>query len=119
MHPAFDHNSRRAALLNARPDVKGLVGPQSATAWLGLGACLLQFAIAALVADRPWWAIVLCALLFGAFAVHCLNCVVHECTHSLAFESTSANRPVAVLVNMPTLVPSAMAFWHYHLLHHY
>jgi sphingolipid delta-4 desaturase len=95
------------------------MGPRAATAWLGLGVCALQFGAAALIADQPWWAIVLCALFFGAFAVHCLNCVIHECTHNLAFENPSANRVIAILANMPSLVPSAMAFWHYHLLHHY
>jgi sphingolipid delta-4 desaturase len=119
MRPTFDHSSRRAALLDARPDVKRLVGPRAATSWLGVAVCALQFGAAALIADRPWWAIVLCALFFGAFAVHCLNCVIHECTHNLAFENTSANRVIAILANMPSLIPSAMAFWHYHLLHHY
>jgi len=119
MHPAPDHSSRRAALLNARPDIKVLAGPSAATAWLGIAVCVLQFGIAALIADRPWWAIVLCALFIGAFAVHGLNCIIHECTHNLAFKSASANRLVAILANMPSLVPSAMAFWHYHLLHHY
>src|SRR5205823_1004272 len=55
----------------------------------------------------------------SAFDLHCLNCIIHECTHNLAFESIPANRLVAILANVPSLVPSAMAFWHYHLLHHY
>jgi len=119
MHPEPDHSARRAALLNARPEVKALVGPSAATAWLAVAVVLLQFGAAALVAREPWWVIALAALFVGAFAVHCLNCVVHECTHNLAFDAPSANRLIAILANMPSLVPSAMAFWHYHLLHHY
>ncbi|HEX3431011.1 MAG TPA: fatty acid desaturase [Rhizomicrobium sp.] len=119
MRPEPDHSARRAALLSARPGLKALAGPTAATAWLAIGACVLQFGLAALIAHQPWWEIALCALFFGAFAIHFLNCVVHECTHGLVFANASGNRLVAIVANMPSLVPSAMAFWHYHLLHHY
>lgn len=119
MRPEADHSARRAALLNARPGLKALVGPTPATAWLAIVAVVIQFGVAALLARQPWWMIVLCALFFGAFAVHFLNCVVHECAHSLVFENAARNRLIAILANSPSLVPSAMAFWHYHLLHHY
>ncbi|HLY06470.1 MAG TPA: fatty acid desaturase [Rhizomicrobium sp.] len=105
--------------MDARPELRTLVGPTAATAWLAIGAGIVQFGIAALIAREPWWAIVLCALFFGAFVIHFLNCVVHECTHNLVFERPAANRMIAILANTPSLVPSAMAFWHYHLLHHY
>ena len=119
MRPEPDHSARRAALLNARPDLKALVGPTAPTAWLAVGVVVLQFGIAVSVARQPWWVIVLCALFFGAFVVHFLNCVIHECTHALVFDNVAGNRLIAILANMPSLVPSAMAFWHYHLLHHY
>jgi sphingolipid delta-4 desaturase len=45
--------------------------------------------------------------------------VIHECTHTLVFDDAAGNRLIAILANMPSLVPSAMAFWHYHLLHHF
>ena len=114
-----DHSGRRAALLAARPELKRLVGPTAATAWLALGGIIVQFGIAALVARQPWWVILVCALLVGAFAVHFLNCVIHECTHQLVFAGSVPNRLLAIVANTPSLVPSAMAFWHYHLLHHY
>jgi sphingolipid delta-4 desaturase len=119
MRPEADHSARRAALLNARPELKALVGPTAATALLAIVAVVIQFGVAALLARQPWWAIVLGALFFGAFAAHFLNCVVHECTHNLVFEDAAGNRLIAILANTPSLVPSAMAFWHYHLLHHY
>jgi sphingolipid delta-4 desaturase len=119
MPPEPDHSARRSQLLGARPEVKALVGPTAATAWVAAGVVVLQFGVAAVVAHEPWWIIVLCAVVVGAFAIHCLNCVIHECTHNLAFEAAPANRAIAMLANMPSLVPSAMAFWHYHLLHHY
>lgn len=119
MRPEPDHSARRAALLKARPELNALVGPTAATAWLALGAVILQFTVAALVARGPWWAVLLCALFVGGFAIHFLNCAVHECTHGLVCKGGAGNRLIAILANMPSLVPSAMAFWHYHLLHHY
>lgn len=119
MRPEPDHNARRAAILASRPQVTHLFGPTPATAGLGVGVVVLQFAIAALVAREPWWVAVAAALCIGAFAIHCLNCIVHECTHNLAFANGPANRLLAIFVNMPSLVPAAMAFRHYHLLHHH
>ena len=114
-----DHNARRAALLDARPELRALAGPARATAWFAIGAAIVQFGLAAVVAREPWWVILLCAFFVGAFAIHFLNCVIHECTHSLVFGNAAGNRLVAILANTSSLVPSAMAFWHYHLLHHY
>ncbi|HEY3777882.1 MAG TPA: fatty acid desaturase [Rhizomicrobium sp.] len=119
MRPDPDHSTRRAAILASRPDVKRLFGPTAATAWLGAGVVCLQVGMAALMAREPWWITVAAALCIGAFAIHCLNCIVHECTHNLVFANGPANRLLAVFVNMPSLVPSAMAFRHYHLLHHH
>jgi sphingolipid delta-4 desaturase len=114
-----DHSARRAAILDTRPEVRGLFGPTRATAWLGVSVVILQFGLAAAVAHAPWWALLITAFCIGAFAVHCLNCIIHECTHNLVFEGKAANRALAILVNIPSLVPSAMAFRHYHLLHHH
>ena len=91
----------------------------ASTAWLGLIVVAIQFGLAALVAHQPWWVILLLALCVGGFAIHCLNCIIHECTHNLVFASDGANRALAVFVNLPSLAPSAMAFRHYHLLHHH
>ncbi|MGH6890394.1 MAG: fatty acid desaturase [Rhizomicrobium sp.] len=114
-----DHSARRAAILASRPEVKRLFGPTPSTALLGLGVVVLQFGTAALLAHAPWWVAVVTALCVGAFAIHCLNCIVHECTHNLVFANGTANRLLAIFVNLPSLFPSAMAFRHYHLLHHH
>jgi sphingolipid delta-4 desaturase len=119
MRPDPDHNARRAAILASRPDVRQLFGPTAATACLGVVVVALQFGMAALLVREPWWVAVAAALCLGAFAIHCLNCIVHECTHNLVLSDGGANRLLAIFVNMPSLVPSAMAFRHYHLLHHH
>jgi sphingolipid delta-4 desaturase len=114
-----DHNTRRAAILSARPDVRELFGPASSTAWLGSAVVLLQFGLAAILAREPWWMLAVAAFCVGGFAIHCLNCVIHEASHNLAFESGALNKILAIAANTPSLVPSAMAFRHYHLLHHH
>jgi sphingolipid delta-4 desaturase len=114
-----DHNARRAAILNARPEVSQLVGPTAVTACLGIGVIVLQFGLAALLARQPLWMAAIAAFCVGGFAVHCLNCIVHEAAHNLVFERTPLNKILAIAVNVPSLVPSATAFRHYHLLHHH
>jgi sphingolipid delta-4 desaturase len=99
--------------------VRGLFGPAVASAWLGIGVVALQFALAALLARQPLWMLLLAAFCIGGFAVHSLNCVVHECTHNLVFERGMPNKALAIFANLPSLVPSAVAFRHYHLLHHH
>jgi sphingolipid delta-4 desaturase len=112
-----DHRARRAAILSARPEVRHLLGPTAVTAWLGIGVVALQFGLAALLARQPVWMLAIAAFCVGGFAVHCLNCIMHEASHNLVFDNTALNKMLAIVANTPSLVPSAMAFRHYHLLH--
>jgi sphingolipid delta-4 desaturase len=112
------HRRRRAAILAARPEVKALYGRCPDTAWRALAAAAAQFAIAAALIDRPWWWALLAALFVGAFIAHYLNVVIHECTHNLVLGSTGGNKAMAIVANLPAVVPTAMAFRYFHLLHH-
>jgi sphingolipid 4-desaturase/C4-monooxygenase len=114
----LDHKARRAAILRADPALRTLFGSSLSTAWLGMGAVILQFAVAIAVSSEPWWVILLAAYGIGAFAMHCANCVVHETCHNLVFRGTAANKAFAIFMSLPSLVPSAVSFRHYHLLHH-
>jgi len=105
-------------ILRAEPSVRKLVGPDGATAWFGLGAMVLQFALAFLAVRLPWWGNLLLAAFAGAFVMHAINCVVHECTHNLIFRRPRDNKAFALLITLPSLLPSAVAFRHYHRLHH-
>jgi sphingolipid delta-4 desaturase len=49
---------------------------------------------------------------------HFLNVVIHECSHNLVFRSTLQNKALAIFANLPNVLPSAIPFRHYHLLHH-
>jgi sphingolipid delta-4 desaturase len=114
----LNHRARLAEILRAQPAIRELFGPDPTVALFGAGAAVLQFALAFVAARLPWWGIFLLAAGVGAFVMHAINCVVHECTHNLIFRRASANKVFALLVTLPSLVPSAVAFRHYHLLHH-
>ena len=118
MSPDVNHRARRAQILHAHPAVRSLFGPDPLVAVFGVGAMVLQFALAVLAMRLPWWGVLLLAVGAGAFIMHAINCVVHECTHNLVFRSPALNKAFAQFVSLPGLVPSAAAFRHYHLLHH-
>jgi sphingolipid delta-4 desaturase len=77
-----------------------------------------QFALAWAVSGASWWLV--CGLAFGigAFLAHYLNVVIHECSHNLVFRRTAWNKALGIVANLPGVLPSALPFRHYHLLHH-
>ena len=54
----------------------------------------------------------------GATIDHALWALIHDLTHNLAFRSRSANRITSIVANLPLVVPGAISFAKYHLLHH-
>src|SRR5580704_9994664 len=120
--PAVDeghyHRERRASILRSRPDVRRLFGPSPATALFASGVVAAQLALAWAVAGASWWLLPGAAYAAGAFLAHYLNVVIHECSHNLVFRSTPLNKAFGILVNLPGVLPSAIPFRHYHLLHH-
>jgi len=118
MSDSRGHRQRRAMILRDRPEVRRLFGPSAKTAWLGAGVVLGQFALAWALADAPWWLLLGAAYAVGAFLAHYLNVVIHECSHNLVFRSTPLNKSLGILANLPGVLPSALPFRHYHLLHH-
>jgi sphingolipid delta-4 desaturase len=118
MTPSEFHRHRRAAICRDCPEVKQLYGPSPLTAVLTLFLVILQFGLAAILAAQPWWWAALSAVCVGAFITHRLNVVIHECAHNLALRSISLNKLLAIIANLPAMVPAAIGFRHYHLLHH-
>jgi sphingolipid 4-desaturase/C4-monooxygenase len=112
------HRRRRAAILREWPEVRDLFGPCPSTALLALPIVLAQFLLAWAASEAPWWLVLGLAYGVGAFLAHFLNVVIHECSHNLAFRSTAWNKLLAITVNLPGVLPSALPFRHYHLLHH-
>jgi sphingolipid delta-4 desaturase len=75
-------------------------------------------ALALAAAHLPPWALLLLAYTAGAVANHALWVVIHECAHRLVFRGALGNRLVALLACWPQVLPAAMSFCKYHLLHH-
>jgi sphingolipid delta-4 desaturase len=65
-----------------------------------------------------WWAALLTAYCVGAFANHCLYVIVHDATHRLIFKSRATNYLVAIIGDLPNLIPGAIGFSICHLAHH-
>src|SRR3954451_17621796 len=100
MNPAEFHRRRRAAILRDHPEVKALYGHRPRTALVALALVLAQLALAAGVADLPWWCAVLLAILFGAFVTRWPNVVSHEGAHNLLLPTTPQNKAAAIAANL-------------------
>ena len=113
-----DHFTRRRAMLAEHPELKDLSGPYWPTVIaipLLVGA---QLAMAYAVRDLPVWAMLLVAYTGGAIVAHGLFVMIHEVTHDLIMKRPSANKVLGILANLPAVLPSAISFRKFHLLHH-
>jgi len=115
------HPARTLAILKAHPEVRGLIGRNPWTAIIMLGVVGLQITLAFAMGRlglHYWWAALLTAYCAGAFANHCLYVVVHDATHRLIFRSRATNYLVAIIGDLPNLIPGAIGFSICHLAHH-
>jgi sphingolipid delta-4 desaturase len=112
------HRERTRQLLAAHPEARALQGNTPSTAiWVVLvvGA---QLAAAWALRDQPWWAVAAVAWVAGAVADHALWVLIHECAHNMVFRTSTPNALLSIVANLPIVVPGAIAFRKYHLLHH-
>lgn len=116
--PSAWHRARRRAILALYPDVQRLTGPNPWTAAWVVVVVALQLTAAYALRSSPWWTLVAAAFFVGAFAVHALGVLIHECAHNLVFRSSGGNKALALLANVPLLLPGAIDFRDKHLLHH-
>ncbi len=112
------HFERTRMLLANHPEVRDLVGNAPVTSVAIFGIVAAQLLVAWFLRDQPWWMILLVAYGVGAFADHALWTLIHECTHNLVFRKASENSLLQLVANIPIVIPSAIAFRRYHLLHH-
>ncbi len=115
------HPARTQAILKAHPEIRQLIGRNPWTAIIMLCVAGLQIAAAILMGRlglHYWWAALLGAYCIGAFANHCRYVIVHDATHRLIFKSRAANYLVAILGDLPNLLPGAIGFSICHLAHH-
>ena len=115
------HRARAPAILAAHPEVRSLIRRDSSTAWIALAIVVAQTAVAVGLGryfSGNWLLATAAAALIGAFANHALYVVIHDATHGVVFRAAWGNRLVLLLADLPNVLPGAMAFRSYHLLHH-
>jgi sphingolipid delta-4 desaturase len=112
------HHGRARRLLRDHPELRELTGRNPWTAAITAAVVCLQVGVAASVARAPWWVVLAVAWLVGAAATHTLWVVIHEATHNLIARRRRGNRIVALVANLPMVLPSAESFRIYHLEHH-
>jgi sphingolipid delta-4 desaturase len=105
-------------MLAAHPELRALIGPTPSTAVWTIVLVAAQISLAFAVGNRAWWIWAPCAYVVGATIDHALWALIHDMTHNLAFRSRSANRITSIVANLPLVVPGAISFAKYHLLHH-
>ncbi len=110
-----EHWHRRRAILGEHPEIRRLFGHNAATATIACVVVVAQFASSAAAARQSWWIALLLSFAVGAFCMHYLHVVIHECSHNLVFGNSSLDKACAILANLPGVLPSAMGFRYYHL----
>ena len=83
----ISHRRRAKEILKSHPEARSLIGRNPWTLAIILAVTALQFAIAFLLRNQPWWLVLIVAYAVGAFANHALFVMVHECTHRLVFKN--------------------------------
>jgi sphingolipid delta-4 desaturase len=112
------HRERRKAILARYPGVRALFGKDPTSLFWAAALSVAQLCIGWGVSGLDWWAPVLAALTVGAFVGHAQNVLIHEATHDLILRGSAANKLAGIVANIATVFPSAIAFRHYHMLHH-
>jgi sphingolipid delta-4 desaturase len=118
MTPYDYHRRRREQILRDHPEVRSLMGPRPVTLLTAVAVVVAQLGVAALLGRQPWWAALIAAFVVGAFLAHYLNIVVHEAAHNLVLRGNAGNKAAGIIANLAGVIPSAIGFRHYHLLHH-
>ncbi len=115
---AGEHVQRRRDIIKAHPEVLQLRGPYQPSALWIVVFVTVHTTVAILLQKSTVWLIIPIAYFIGAFISHALWVLIHETCHNLVCGSTTANKLLSIIANMPHIFPSAIAFRHYHLWHH-
>ncbi len=117
---AEPHAERRRELLRRYPEIRSFAGFDRRTAWVTLAVTCAQLALAALLSFKrvPWYGLALAAYAVGAPLTHWLSMAIHETSHRLAARTARGNVIVALIANVPMVLPVALTFHRYHIDHH-
>lgn len=115
------HPERTRAIIKAHPEVRSLFSRNPWTGLIAITIVAIQVALAfwfGCLGRDYWWLLLVVAYGVGAFANHCSYVIIHDATHNLVFRNRIVNKFVAILADLPNLVPGAIGFGVYHLKHH-
>lgn len=112
------HVRRAREIMRAHPEVKDYFGEYPPTVLYIAGVVGLQLAVAYLLRDAGWLAVIACAWLFGAVASHSLFVLIHDAAHDVILPGRTWNKICGILCNVGQALPTAMSFRTFHLLHH-
>ncbi|KCV68857.1 hypothetical protein H696_04275 [Fonticula alba] len=115
------HMSRRMAMLKKYPEIKQLFGYTHLTGIICTALVILQVGLSLFLSQSAhffsWYYFVI-AYVVGATANHALLLGIHELAHSMGYRGIKYNRLMAMIANIPILIPYSTAFKDYHLKHH-
>jgi sphingolipid delta-4 desaturase len=112
------HFTRRREILAKYPEIKELYGPyQMSAVYISL-IVLGQLLMSYFLREQAWWVILLAAYFIGAFANHSLYVMIHECCHNVVLKTSFGNKVMGLVCDIPLVLPSAMGFRKYHMIHH-
>lgn len=112
------HFIRPIEIIKEHPEIRNYIGKNPATFIAVTGLVLAQFGMAFAIHNLPWWAALIAAYVIGAFIVHALFVMVHECSHNLIFKTKQLNTLAGIFANSAMFFPSSVSFQRYHLKHH-
>lgn len=112
------HFIRPIEIIKEHPEVRNLIGRNPNTIWAITGLVALQGFLAYFTSLHAWWLVFVVAYFVGAFLVHALFVMVHECAHNLIFQKKQYNTIAGIFANSVMFFPSSVSFQRYHLKHH-
>lgn len=112
------HISRRREILAAHPEIRSLYGAYTPSAVYIVLMVLFQFVVAYFLRNQAWWVVAVSAYAVGAFFHHALYVMIHECTHNVVLKTALGNKIMGIVCDLPLILPSAMGFRKYHMIHH-
>ncbi|MFM2313051.1 MAG: hypothetical protein RLZZ04_2327 [Cyanobacteriota bacterium] len=81
------HTQRSQEVLRQYPEIRGFFGNYPLSILPIIVLVAVQWLMAWLVKDLPWYAVGAIAFLVGQFILHSLGIFVHEAAHNLIFKS--------------------------------
>ena len=114
------HPERRREILGKYPQISQYFRPYPLSAFYIFLMVSAQFVIGLLLHyyNVNFMGILLCSYFIGAFINHALYVMIHESCHNLIFGTPWMDRLIGIFCDFALVVPSAMGFRRYHLIHH-